>query len=278
MATESADPVLPRVALERVLARATELQSRGGDAPDVVSEARLLEIAREVGIDSASLRQAIAEERARAPISDASDETGFVLESLGPGSLDAQRVVPGTPAQLLAKLEAWMPRMESLTLKRRIGDRISWEPRHDSVGNFLRSLGMGGRRFDLVRLDQVVVSVNAVDAQRSLVRFDMDAFKARRAQRTAAIALVVLLSVVGVGLSIPIALFAAGGAATVGVPVLAVSLAGVSYAIWRGIRHGYRELLSRAHLRLEQTLDELESGGMQPPPSLARQVTAALLR
>ena len=47
---------------------------------------------------------------------------------------------------------------------------------------------------------------------------------------------------------------------------------------WRAIRRSYREMLNRTHLRLEQLLDELESGGMQPPPSLAKQVTAALLR
>ena len=278
MATNPADPALPRAAIERVLARATELQSQSSDAPDVVSESRLMEIAREVGIDTASLRQAMAEERARSPIGDAREDTGFVLESLGPGTLDAQRVVLGTPAQVMAKLDAWMPRMESLTLKRRTGDRMSWEPRHDKVGNFLRSLGMGGRRFDLVRLDQVVASVTAIDAERTLVRFDIDAFKARRAQRTLAVAIGAVLGLVGVGLSIPIVLFAAESAASVGIPVLAVSSLGMTYATWRAVRHGYRELIARAHLRLEQTLDELDRGGMQPPPSLARQVTAALLR
>lgn len=237
-----------------------------------------MEIAREVGIDTGSLRQAMAEERARSPIADAREDRGFVLEALGPGTLDAQRVVRGTPAQVMAKLDAWMPRMESLTLKRRTADRVSWEPRHDVVGNFLRSLGMGGRRFDLVRLDQVVACVTAIDAERSLVRLDMDAFRARRAQRNLAIAVVTVLGVVGAGLSIPITLFAAGSAASVVIPVLAATLAGMAYAIWRGIRHGYRELIARAHLRLEQTLDELDRGGLQPPPSLARQVTAALLR
>ena len=63
------EPVLPRVALERVLARATELQSAGADAPEAISESRLLEVAREVGIDTNHVRQALAEERARRSIS-----------------------------------------------------------------------------------------------------------------------------------------------------------------------------------------------------------------
>ena len=80
----NSDPVLPRAAVERVLARATELQSEGSDAPDVVSESRLMDIAKEVGIDTASLRQAIAEERARVPLQE--NPTGVTLEALGPGT------------------------------------------------------------------------------------------------------------------------------------------------------------------------------------------------
>ncbi len=272
----NSDPVLPRAAVERVLARATELQSEGSDAPDVVSESRLMDIAKEVGIDTASLRQAIAEERARVPLQE--NPTGVTLEALGPGTLSAQRVVPGTPAELLAKLEGWMPRMESLTMRRRIGDRLSWEPRRDAIGNFLRSLGMGGRRFDLVRLDQLVVSVTAVDSTRSVVRFDLEAFRARRAQRNAALGIAAGLALIGIGGAIPISLVVTGSAMGVGLAGLGVFVVGGAFAAWRAIRHGYLEMLGRAHLRLEQMLDELENGGMQAPPSLARQVTAALLK
>ena len=57
---------LPRAALERVLARAAELQTQGADTPEVISEARLLEIGREVGIDPDHLRLAIADVARRA--------------------------------------------------------------------------------------------------------------------------------------------------------------------------------------------------------------------
>ena len=162
------DPALPRAALERVLARATELQGDGTDSSDAISESRLMEIAREVGIDTNNLRQALAEERARLPMQE--PEHGVILDALGPGTLTAQRIVPGTPSQVFAKLDSWMPRMESLGVRRRVADRVSWEPRRDPLGNFLRSFGMGGRKLDLVRLDQVVVSVTAVDEAHSVVR------------------------------------------------------------------------------------------------------------
>jgi len=272
----SKEPTLPRAALERVLARASELSAEGTDAPDAISESRLVEIAREVGIDTSHLRQALAEERARLPLQE--PDHGVILDALGPATLSTQRLVPGTPSEVLAKLEAWMPKMESLTLRRRVTDRVSWEPRRDPLGNFFRSLGMGGRRLDLVRLDQVVASVTAVDATHSVVRLDSEAHAARRTQRTTfTVSALALIFAATLG-AIPLALFAAPGIVGVGMAALAAFFGGIGWLSWRAIRRGYRQMLERTHLRLEQLLDELESGGMQPPPSLAKQVTAALLR
>ena len=154
---------------------------------------------------------------------------------------------------------------------------MSWEPRHDPIGNFFRNLGLGGRRFDLVRLDQMVASVTAVDASRSVVRFDAEAHAARRTQRTT-ITLIAIALFFAAGLSsIPLALFAGSvGIAGSGMAGIAALFGGIGWFSWRAIRRGYREMLDRTHLRLEQLLDELENGGMQPPPSLARQVTALL--
>ena len=59
-------PPIDRAALERVLARAAELQARIGDAPDNMSEAELMALGNEVGIGTDVLRQALAEERTRA--------------------------------------------------------------------------------------------------------------------------------------------------------------------------------------------------------------------
>lgn len=273
---DASDPSIPRDALERVLARASQLQADRSDAPDVVSESRLIEIAKEVGIDTTHLRQALAEERARSPL--APDEHGMVLDSLGPATMSAQRVVPGTPAEIMGKLDSWMPRMEAVLLLRRTSERVSWEPRRDAIGNFLRSLGMGGRRFDLIRLDQVVATVTAVDATRSVVRFDIEARRVRRTQRNGVVAAIAGLALIALGVSIVASVAATASASGLVMGVMAAFGAGGAYAVWRGIRYGYREMLNRAHLRVEQLLDELETGGLKEPPSLARQVTTALLR
>jgi hypothetical protein len=145
------------------------------------------------------------------------------------------------------------------------------------IPSFFSPLGMGGRRLDLVRLDQVVaMSPRSADPQRG--RFDADAYAARRTQRTTLVAILSVMAFLGVGMTIPIAILAGAGVVGAATAGIAAFVGGVGYISWRAIRRGYREMIDRTHLRLEQLLDELESGGMQPPPSLARQVTAALLR
>ncbi len=266
---------IPRTALERVLARASELQTSTPDLAESVSEERLLDIAKEVGLDLAHVRQAIAEERARAPLTEA--ETGALLDALGPASVTAQRTVPGTPDQILMRLDAWMPRMESLATRRRTGDRQSWEPRHDPVGNFLRSsFGAGGRRFDLVRVDQVVASVTAIDATRSVIRFDAETGAMRRTQRNQAVALVALLGVLWAVAAVPLVLLVGAG---IGAGILAgitACVGGAAYLTWRTIRRAYRNAVDRMHLRLEQLLDELEHDRLKEPPNLLQKVVGQI--
>ncbi len=267
---------IPRTALERVLARASELQTTTPETAEAISEERLLEIAREVGLDLAHVKQAIAEERARLPL--AEPDTGPLLEAIGPSSVSAQRTVPGTPVEIHAKLDAWMSRVESLTTRRRIGDRQSWEPRRDFVGNALRSLGVGGGRFDLVRADQVTASVTAVDAARSVVRFDVETSVMRRDQRSGVIALLVVLGLMAAVVLVPLVVLlpTSGGVAVASMGVLGF-VGGLGTLAWRALRRGYRRSLDRMHLRLEQLLDELEHERMKPPASLFNQVTGALL-
>src|SRR5208283_2304861 len=59
---------LDRAALERVLARAAELQSAAGDDAEPtegLTDQQLLDVGREVGLPVTYLRQALAEERTR---------------------------------------------------------------------------------------------------------------------------------------------------------------------------------------------------------------------
>lgn len=254
---------IPRESLERVLARAMELQSRYEDVPDVVSEERLMDIARDVGIDVANLRQAMAEEKARIPLSE--EDHGALLDALGPGSVSSQRTVPGNPAQIVNKLDSWMTRMELLIPRRRIGEHITWEPRRDFFSGLLRSFGVSGRRLDLVRADQVAAMVTAIDEHRSVVRLEADLHHIRRTQRTVFTAVSGAM-VAGFFLAaIPVLLLASPGIVPWAiVATIGGVLAGAGTLLWRGLRRSYRKLAGRVQLRLEQLQDELERGALSP--------------
>lgn len=271
---------IPRAALERVLARATELQGDNGEPTEAVSEARLLEVAREVGIDATHLRQAMAEERARIQF----DEPGGgpVLDSLGAAMVSAQRVVPGSANDVQQRLDAWLPRMEGLGVRRKQPQRTSWEPRRDPLGNALRALGAGGRRFDLVRADQLIASVTPVDEAKSVVRFDVELSGARRSGRNLALGLGVgLNALLFATIAVPVLFLASGSpnaaGMLTGLAAVGVAQGAAGYGIFRAVRNSYRRTVARVQLRAEQLLDELEHGGMQAPPSVIGQVTKALL-
>src|SRR5688500_15757773 len=103
---------IDRAAVERVLARALELQAGSTtESVDQLSEAQLLELAKEVGLDSMHLRQALAEERTRVAVP---AESGLLTTLFGGATVSAQRTVAGTPSQVLKALDDWMQRQEGL--------------------------------------------------------------------------------------------------------------------------------------------------------------------
>src|SRR5262245_24264755 len=84
---------IDRASLERVLARASELQAGTGDTPDEFTEDQLIELGREVGLSPQHLRQALAEERTRSNLPE--DERGLSASLFGPSRVSASRTVPG---------------------------------------------------------------------------------------------------------------------------------------------------------------------------------------
>lgn len=280
-APAAAPSVLPRAALERVLARASELQAAGAEAPETISEAQLIEIGREVGIDPDHLRLAIAEERGRATTLPETPP-GRIEEALGVAQLATQRAVPGTPEQVLSALDRFMQREEQMVVKRRFGQRVSWERQRNPFAGIARSLG--GRPADLQKVDEVAATVTAVDGTRSLVRLDADLRLHRKSLRDGTMVLAVVNGLLAAGWILPMTILtsiASGPVDAAPLAVLAATLgtvqAGVSALVWRGIKKSFREAVSRTQLRLEQLLDALEHGDRGAPPSLLEQLKQSLI-
>src|SRR3954447_5450325 len=195
--------LLDRQALERVLARAAELQGASAmpEPSDLISESQLLDIGSEVGLNPATINQALAEERTRVNVP---EERGLVAQVAGAGFATATRTVSGNPRDVLAIIDDWMLREECLQVQRRFADRITWEPQRGLFGKLRRTVNVSGRGFYLMDASQVSATVLPVDSTRVVVRLDADihASRARRVGISGFVAAVgaAASGVVGLGL------------------------------------------------------------------------------
>lgn len=254
---------IDRAAVDRVLARAAQLQAEGTvDTQGQLTEAQLLELAKEVGLDAVNLRQALAEERTRVAVP---EEHGVLAAMYGGSSASAQRAVRGTPTQVLKALDDWMQRQESLVVQRyHSSERIVWEARRDLVGTVRRAVS--GRGHALVRATNVSATAISLDDSRVLVRLDaqLAGYRALMAQQNvAATAGGIVVGGVLTVLSFPVLVAAA--------PVVALAAGGFATG-----RASQRRSVERAQLALEQVLDRLERGDAGRPPTLLSMLSAVV--
>jgi len=255
---------IDRAAVERVLARALELQAGGsGETQDQLTEAQLLDLAKEVGLDATHLRQALAEERTRVAVP---EERGTLAWLYGGATVSAQRTVPGTPAQVLKALDDWMQRQESLKVKRYFSERIVWEADQGIAGTIRRVAS--GRGVALARANDVSATVIALDATRVVVRLDAH-LCSHRAN----------VAAVNAGLA-GMAIVTGGVLAALSFPVLAAVAPFVVFApaSWGVGRSMHTRTVERAQLALEQVLDRLERGEAGRPATLLSMLAAAVSR
>jgi hypothetical protein len=255
-------PPLDRAALERVLARAAELQAETGEPAEALSEQQILELGTEVGLSPQHLRQALAEERTRSGA--VAPSSGLMTRLIGPAVVFSARTVLGSPTSTLAQLDDWMQREECLRVKRHFPDRIVWEARQGFFDAMRRGLNVGGRGYVLARAHEVSATVVPVDRDRSLVRLDADLGTHRSAvagqgATLAGLGAISTGTAVALGVLVPVAV----------VPAVVAGIVGYYQA---RTRHG--ATLTRAQLALEQVLDRLERGEL-PRPSLLGAIAAA---
>jgi hypothetical protein len=247
---------LERAALERVLARAAELQAAEADPGELtLTEAQILDVGNEVGIPAKHLRQALAEERSRVEVP---VERGRIAALFGAATVSASRTVRGTPNTIFEKLDEAMQRDESLRVKRRFPDRIAWEPRGGMATEFRRIMNVGGHGYRLARAEEVAATVIAVDAERSIVRLDASLANVRK-QRIVGGSGMVLASGVATGVLLALGVMAAVAA----LPVAAGVVGGYFVA------RSHTPQVAGAQLALEQMLDRLERGELQRPSLLS---------
>jgi hypothetical protein len=262
--TPARQTLLDRQALERVLARAAELQGAGAipESSDLISESQLRDIGNEVGLSAETINQALAEERTRINVP---EERGLVAQIAGASFATATRTVPGTQRDVLAMIDAWMLREECLQVQRRFVDRITWEPQRGLFGKIRRTVNVSGRGYYLMDAGQVSATVLPVDGSRVVVRLDAD-IHASRAKRVGMGGVLATMGAAAsgiVGLALVVAhlpLIIAAGAAV-------LPFAGSSVAAYK-LARTHRTVLASVQLALEQVLDRLEHGEFERPGGL----------
>lgn len=238
---------LNRDALERVLARAAELQAGDADSADaMLTEDQLIEVGREVGLSPHHVRQALAEERSRVLVP---DEQGSMARVFGTARVHASRTVPGSVESVFRALDVWMQREESMQVKRRLADRMTWEPRTGFVTEVRRGLNIGGFGYHLSRAEEVAATAVPVDGDRVLVRLEADLANIRF-QRVASGGALFGGGAIGTGVLLALHFFLPIAI----IPVGAAAIGG--YFVSRS--HG--PLVARAQTSLEKLLDRLERG------------------
>ncbi len=240
--------LISREQLERIIRRASELQTGERDIGDGLTEQELLTLGRDVGIPVRYVRQALLEERTRTITEPARGAWAWLA---GPERLSAGRVVPGDEAAVERALARWMQEEELLQVKRRFPDRTSWEPKAGAFASIQRALGAGGKAYALARVREVAGQVTQLEPGFCHAELVADVQNQRKA-RLAGAGLLALasLAVAALGFAVPLAVIS---------PLLYLqsALLGVA-AVYVARRH--RTHNERAQVALERVLDRLEHG------------------
>lgn len=237
--------------LEAVIKRAVELQTaRETEMTDGLSDAEVVRIGTELGIEQHLVRRAIAEVRSRPP-----EESGVVAAMMGPGTVRAARTIRRPAVELGIFLETYLLEAEYMVVERRFPDRTRYV-RAQGIGAALgRTFSKVGSRVAPLDLQTIDVGVALADEDSSVVTLSLDLSTGR-----AWGALGGVLGGTAGGGGVALAVLA-----TTAPHVLALAGIGVLAAGVLGSRGIYRLVANGVHNKLEAFLDRLEHGELKLP-------------
>lgn len=255
---------LTRAQFEEVLRRATELaqaEPDTGEGEARISESELLRIAGEVGLPEAHVRRALVELDSRP-----AGPTTWTDRWFGLPMVSVSRVVPGTPDELLGKLDDFLVAGQLLQPLRRGRDFNTYRPAVDWISRFAQAAASTSRRYYWASAREVEVWVSAVDPHRTLVELRVDP-----GVRSEAVGGAIGGGIGGAGgmVGVGVALAVTGVLPVAAAVAVAVAGAGgVGYVSARWGRSHVEKRHGEVKEELEGVLDRLEIGeGLEPPPA-----------
>jgi len=243
--------MLSSTELEAVIKRAVELQTaRETEMTDGLSDAEVVRIGQELGLEQHLVRRAIAEVRSRPP-----EEHGVVAGMMGPGVVRASRTIRRPAVELGIFLERYLIETEFMVVERRFPDRTRYVRAQGFGAAVGRTFSKVGSRVAPLDLEGVDVGVALADEDSSIVTLNVD------------------LSTIRIGTAAGGWLTGLGGGGTLAAVILAstaphlLALAGLGVAAAGALvsRAAYRLILRQTQNKLEAFLDRLEHGELRLP-------------
>ena len=248
---------IDREALERIIARAAELQANDKEVGDHLSWDEVRQLGKEVGIPERHLQQALLEEQNRAP---AAVMTGMPDRLVGPATVSAERVIRGEIQAIESTLLGWIDEQELLTVQRHQVGRIDWEPLPGLQIAFKRSsAAIGGGRKPFMLSKAALVSAITTQLEPGYCHVTLTANL--RKERNEYLGLGAMSSGIG---AVATGVLLSAGAMAILIPLPVIAGAIVTAAAWRS----YRPHAERTRLGLERALDHLERGTVKPSHQL----------
>lgn len=177
--------------LKAVVRRAVELQaghaSGGGDD---VSEAEMVRIGQELGLDPATVRRAMAEVRSQP------DEGNALLRAMGVRYPRGQRVMQQPADETADRIEHYLRETEHMVPERRFPDRTRYARDSSLAAMFGRITRRFSRTHPPLGAERVDVTVSSLDTENTLVEVAADLRDVRLGLTIASLAIGVPLSVI----------------------------------------------------------------------------------
>ena len=244
---------IDRAALDRIIQRATELQTGEREIGDSLTPDEVMDLGKQVGIPARYLRQAMLEHQSVSP---APAGDSLMARWIGPGEIEAQRVVQGSQDDVLGSLLSWMEKNELLVIQRQQTGWVSWEPLRGMQAAIRRgtaSLDTSKPKFMLSRAETVIGTITPLEPGYCHVTLAATLREARGQLITGSVAAGTI------GIAATGVLFALSAIPLVAVaPLLPAALVSVLVA------KRFRPTAARVQLGLERALDFLERGGIKP--------------
>ena len=161
--------------LELIVRRAAEIQNKRGHASSqLLTEEEVVEIGRQVGLEPAHVRRAMAEVHAES-LAPKPPQGNRILDLVaGESRVEVRRVVAGEPTLIQQQVEMLLREREKLSALRRRPTRSVWEASAGIMDRLDRFMNVSGKEYALAETRQVELAIAETEPGWSLVTLAAD--------------------------------------------------------------------------------------------------------